>query len=87
MLIKHDIKKLHYSTCVTSLPDWMSSGDDTEVILGASNSKRLSCRSFHLIPKITCKQILVLCHYFIYGVFFNSLLKKLSKTPINAHIK
>ena len=30
----------------------MSSGDDTEVILGASNSKRLSCRSFHLIPDL-----------------------------------
>ena len=38
------------STGVTSLPVWMSSGDDTEAILGASNLKRLSCHSFHLIP-------------------------------------
>ena len=37
------------STCVMSLPVWMSIGDDTEAILGASNLKRLSCRSFHLI--------------------------------------
>ena len=27
----------------------MSNGDDTEVILGTSNLKLLSCRSFHLI--------------------------------------
>ena len=29
------------STGVMSLPVWMSSGDDTEAILGASNLKRL----------------------------------------------
>ena len=37
------------STGVTSLSVWMSSGDNTEAILGASSLKRLSCRSFHLI--------------------------------------
>ena len=41
-----------YSTGVMSLPAWMSSGDDTEAILGASNLNRLSCYSFHLIRRI-----------------------------------
>ena len=34
---------------LTSLPVCRSSGDATETILGASNLKRHSCRSFHLI--------------------------------------
>ena len=37
---------------MTSLPVWTNSGDDTKVILGASNLKRLSCHSFHLIPNM-----------------------------------
>ena len=41
---------------MTSLPVEKCSGDDADVILGASKFKRLSCRSFHLIPIILPKE-------------------------------
>ena len=50
---------MYNSTDMMSLEAWMSSEDDTETILGASNSKCLSYHSFHVIF------VLSICYIFV----------------------